>query len=266
MKFTVIIPARYASTRLAAKSLLDIAGKPMIQRVYEAACLSDATKVIIATDDLRIATCAKNFSAPVCLTSAEHISGTDRLQEAVTQLALANDEIVVIVQGDEPLIDPKLINQVANNLAENPWASVATLCEPMQQLSSVFNPNQVKALFNQQGEALYFSRAPIPWPRNHIDVKQTSDNQYSFTLQTTINPRDYFRHIGIYAYRVSFLHEFVSWPPSTYELSESLEQLRALSNGKKIHLAKALCEVAPGVDTQEDLDLVRSIFARKAER
>lgn len=260
MKFTIIIPARYASTRLAAKPLLDIVGKPMIQRVYEAASRSSAQKVIIATDDQRIFDCAKSFSAEVCLTSINHISGTDRLQEVVSQLELKPDEIVVNVQGDEPLIAPELINQVAKNLSENKWASVATLCEPMEQLAQVFNPNQVKALFNNHGEALYFSRAPIPWSRDLIDLNQTAENKYSISINQSLKPENYYRHIGLYAYRVSFLHEFVTWQPSRLELSESLEQLRALSNGKKIHLAKALCEVAPGVDTREDLDRVRQIF------
>ncbi len=263
MQFTVIIPARYASTRLAAKPLLDIVGKPMIQHVYEAACKSNAAQVIIATDDQRIVECAKSFSAQVCLTAATHISGTDRLQEVVSKLNFTDEKIVVNVQGDEPLIDPLLINQVAKNLAENNWASVATLCEPMRHISSIFNPNQVKALFNAQGEALYFSRAPIPWPRNSVELKSVTENQYVLNINDLINPDNYFRHIGIYAYRTSFLHEFVTLAPSSLELSESLEQLRALSHGKKIHLAKALCEVAPGVDTQEDLEYVRKIFSER---
>ena len=166
MNYTVIIPARYASTRLPGKPLLEIAGKPMIQRVYEQACKSSAQRVLIATDDHRIADVAAGFGAEVCMTLASHESGTDRLQEVVTQLQLADDEIVVNVQGDEPLIPPAVIDQVATNMANNAKAGIATLSEKITDPDTVFDPNAVKVVSARNGLALYFSRAPIPWYRD----------------------------------------------------------------------------------------------------
>ena len=175
MNFTVVIPARYASTRLPAKPLKEIAGKPMIQHVYERACESLAARVIIATDDARIETVAQKFGAEVCMTSVNHTSGTDRLQEVVKKLGLNDDEIVVNVQGDEPLIPAKVINQVAQNLAAMNEASMATLSEPIHSLFDFRNPNVVKVVADVNGRALYFSRAPIPWARDHfanVDVNE----------------------------------------------------------------------------------------------
>lgn len=251
MGFYVVIPARYASTRLPAKPLKDIAGKPMIQHVYERACASDAVKVIIATDDVRIESVAKRFGAPVCMTSAAHSSGTDRLQEVAAQLGLAPDDIVVNVQGDEPLIPPAVINQVANNLAENTYASVATLSEPIHTLDDFRNPNIVKAVADQQGKALYFSRAPIPWPRDHFAQSGVNVLPIEFPAQ---------RHIGIYAYRVALLNRFITWPQATLEKIESLEQLRVLANGEAIHIAEACAQVPGGVDTEADLLRVKALL------
>lgn len=251
MRFYVVIPARYASTRLPAKPLKEIAGRPMIQHVYERACASAATEVVIATDDARIEAVAKSFGARVCMTSAAHNSGTDRLQEVVTQLGLGEGDIVVNVQGDEPLIPPAVINQVAENIANNEFASMATLSEPIHSLDDFRNPNIVKVVADQRGRALYFSRAPIPWPRDFFaraDINSLPDN---FPAQ---------RHIGIYAYRVALLHRFVTWPQAQLETIESLEQLRVLANGEAIHIAEACAAVPGGVDTEADLLRVKSLL------
>ena len=249
MNFCVVIPARYASTRLPGKPLLDIAGKPMIQRVYERACASSAMRVVVATDDPRIVEAATGFGAEALMTSPDHVSGTDRIEEVARQLDLAADDIVVNVQGDEPLIPPAVIDQVAGNLAANRSAGIATLCEPVATMEDLFNPNIVKLVADARGFALYFSRAPIPWNRDEFADGQPGN-------EVTIEAR---RHLGIYAYRVSFLHDFVQWPVAALEQKESLEQLRAMVNGTRIHVAEAVEAVPPGVDTAADLELVRSI-------
>jgi 3-deoxy-manno-octulosonate cytidylyltransferase (CMP-KDO synthetase) len=251
MNFTVVIPARYASTRLPAKPLREIAGKPMIQHVYERACESLAQQVIIATDDVRIEAIAKKFGAQVCMTSVEHTSGTDRLHEVVASLGLADDEIVVNVQGDEPLIPSQVINQVAQNLASMQNASMATLSEPIHSMSDFRNPNVVKVVADSDGRALYFSRAPIPWPRDHFANLNVTELPINFPAQ---------RHIGIYAYRVGLLHKFVSWQVAPLERLESLEQLRVMWNGHLIHIAEAIVPVPGGVDTEEDLQRVKSLL------
>lgn len=250
MSFYVVIPARYASSRLPAKPLKDIAGKPMIQHVYERACESAATQVIIATDDERIEQAARAFGATVCMTSPDHQSGTDRLQEVVSQLGLPDDAIVVNVQGDEPLIPPEVINQVAQNLAGDGSASVATLCEPIESVEDFCNPNIVKVVMDAHGRALYFSRAPIPYPRD------------AFAGEGRALPEDFVarRHIGIYAYRVGLLHRFVTWDQAPLERFESLEQLRVMWQGESIHVAEACRPVPGGVDTEPDLARVRRLL------
>jgi len=246
MEFFVVIPARYASSRLPAKPLADIAGKPMIQWVVERAQLSDAKQVIVATDDERIETAVKAFGGEVIMTRADHQSGTDRLQEVAEKYGMAPDAIVVNVQGDEPLIPPEVINQVANNLDRAKEASVATLSEPIHSVEDFCNPNIVKALSDEQGIAMTFSRAPIPWPRDAFAKNQDA-------LPEGFVPQ---RHIGIYAYRVALLNRFVTWDMAPIEATESLEQLRVLWHGEKIHLAEACAEVPGGVDTPEDLQRV----------
>lgn len=247
--FSVIIPARYASTRLPAKPLELIAGRPMIQWVYEAASKSAAEQVWIATDDQRVAEAATAFGARICMTRADHESGTDRLQEVVTQLGLADDAIVVNVQGDEPLLPPEVIDQVASNLAACPLASVATLSEPLQCARDAFNPNVVKVVSDIHQQALYFSRAPIPWGRD----------TYSSNPQLPTGELAQ-RHIGLYAYRVALLHQFVTWPVAALEAFEKLEQLRVLANGQRIHVAPACVSVPGGVDTPEDLARVKHLL------
>lgn len=250
MSFHVIIPARYSSTRLPGKPLLDIAGKPMVRHVYEKSQQSQAEHVIVATDDERIYKAVDAFGADVVMTLDSHPSGTDRLQEVAQKLNLGDEAIIVNVQGDEPLIPPVLIDQVAKNLADHPEAGVATLCERLHDLESVLNPNVVKVVFDHQGFANYFSRAPIPWSRDTFteNEKRLSDKA------------EYYRHIGIYAYRVGFLRDYVSWSPSMTEQVESLEQLRALEHGVKIHVDVAQIVPPGGVDTPEDLERVRGMF------
>ena len=219
----------------------------MIQRVWEQAGKSAASHVVIATDDGRIENAAREFGAEVCMTNPDHPSGTDRLQEVAALLKLSDDQIVVNVQGDEPLIPPAVINQVASNLAANPQAGVATLAEPIDKVADLLNPNVVKLVTNQQGIGLYFSRAPIPWPRDSfnqlaVELPEELPDEYSFR-----------RHIGIYAYRTVELNRFVTWPVAPLEDSEKLEQLRFMWQGVSIHVADAVENVPAGIDTEEDL-------------
>ena len=244
MQFIVVIPARYASSRLPGKPLRDIKGKTMIQRVWQQACKSSAARVVIATDDQRIEEAATAFGAEVCMTRDDHISGTDRLQEVAKTLGLADDQIIVNVQGDEPLIPPEVIDQVATNLAKSSTAGVATLCEPLSSVVDFVNPNTVKVVSDVTGNALYFSRAPIPFPR---DKSLGSDNSL---------PEDARRHIGIYAYKVGSINQFVDWDMAPLEQLESLEQLRFLHNNVAIHVADACAPVPGGIDTEDDLNNV----------
>lgn len=248
--YHVIIPARYASTRLPGKPLQDIAGKTMIEHVWKQAGKSGAESVTVATDDQRIADACRSFGADVIMTRADHPSGTDRLQEVVTRLGLDEAACVVNVQGDEPLIPPALIDQVAENLLAYPEASIATLSEPLRDVDTLFNPNAVKVVSDHRGFALYFSRAPMPWCRD----------QFATTPESLPADVPFQRHIGLYAYKVGFLHDYVRWPASPLETAEALEQLRALWFGCRIHVAEA-CEIPPaGVDTAADLDRVRAIL------
>lgn len=247
MSFVVVIPARFASTRLPAKPLADIAGKPMIQHVYERARQSAASRVVIATDDQRIFDVASGFGAEAVMTAASHESGSDRLNEAASKLALSPDTIIVNVQGDEPLIPPAIIDQVAGNLAAHPEYGMATLSCPLDSAAQLFEPSVVKVVADRTGRALYFSRASIPYSRKHFPAAPTDLSPWQ-------------RHIGIYAYQVRFLKQFVSWAPAPIEQLESLEQLRALWNGAAIHVERAR-EVPPaGVDTPDDLERLRQLM------
>lgn len=248
MEFRVIIPVRFNSARLPGKPLLDIAGKPMIQHVYERAKDSGAESVVIATDSDEIATVAEGFGAKVCMTLPDHQSGTERLSEAVEALEYDDDEIIVNVQGDEPLIDPALISQVARDLSEHEPVKVASICEPLQSVEDLTNTHVVKVVLNRRSFAMYFSRSPIPW-----------QSAISHHAQIDLS-ENYFRHVGLYAYRVGVLKDYINWTESPYEALESLEQLRVLWNGHKIHMSVSNKKLAPGVDTQEDLDRVRAIM------
>lgn len=250
LNFTVVIPARLRSTRLPGKPLLLIAGKPMVQHVWEQARKSAASRVVIATDDPSIVEVCQAFGAEVLLTRADHESGTDRLAEVAARLGLPAEAIVVNVQGDEPLIPPVIIDQVAANLAAHPEAGIATLAEPIEHAEVLFNPNAVKVVSDCNGLALSFSRAPLPWAR---DAFAQSKEQLPDGVP-------YRRHIGMYAYRAGLLQDFVSWGPCWLEQTESLEQLRALWNGVRIHVADAFEAPPVGVDTPEDLERVRRLL------
>lgn len=238
----IIIPARYGSTRLPGKPLLDIAGKSLIERVYERARESGAVSITIATDDERIRAAAESFGAPVVMTDAEHRSGTERLGEAIERLGLGPDEIVVNLQGDEPLMPPALLRQVAQALAEDPDAAVATACHRLRDAGDFRNPNVVKVVRDARGRALYFSRAPIPFPRDPGRAV------------------DAFRHIGLYAYRAGFVARYCAWPPCPLESIEQLEQLRVLWHGERIVVVEVQEAPRSGVDAPEDLKRVRRIF------
>jgi len=249
MPFSVVIPARYGSTRLPGKPLVDIAGKPMVQRVWERARASSADEVLIATDDERILQAAESFGAEALMTRNDHPSGTDRLQEVAGLKGWADERIVVNVQGDEPLIPPTLIDQVASNLGANAGAGIATLCEEIGDIEELTNPNAVKVVSDQSGMALYFSRATIPWPREHFAAGDRN-----------MPDGTWFRHIGVYAYRTGFLHRYVTWSPAPPEQLEQLEQLRALYHGVRIHVARTAEPAPAGVDTAHDLEAVRRHF------
>lgn len=242
--FKVIIPARYASTRLPGKPLLDIAGKPMVIRVAEQAMKSDADEVIIATDFSKIVDVAKTFEIPSIMTRVDHVSGTERLAEVASVMGWDDEVILVNVQGDEPLIEPVLINEVAMTLANHRNAVMATACHAIHEEALFLNPNVVKVVLDHEGYALYFSRSPIPYPRDAIHKEKL----------------EAFRHVGIYAYRVGFLKRYLQLPLSPIESIESLEQLRVLFYGYKI--AVSITDHAPssGVDTEADLAHVRALF------
>jgi len=249
MSFIVVIPARYQSSRLPAKPLLDIVGKSMIVRVAEQALKSGASRVIVATDDQRIVDALEMLTnIEVCMTSTSHQSGTDRLAEVCQKYQFASDQIIVNVQGDEPLIPPAVIRQVASNLYTNSDASVATLSAPIETSADVFNSNAVKVVCDKNDMALYFSRATIPWDRDNF----SAENQH----RQSVNYSHLQRHIGIYAYRVGFLADYAQLSVSPLESIEKLEQLRVLWHGFKIHVQPA-CEIPPaGIDTADDLQRV----------
>lgn len=251
--FTVIIPARFGSTRLPGKALRAIAGRPMIEHVWARACASAAQRVVVATDDGRIEAAARGFGAEVCMTATHHLSGTDRVAEVAARLQLPPEAIVVNLQGDEPLVPPAIIDQVAANLAARPHMHMATLCEPLDEVL-LHDPSAVKVVRGADGRALYFSRATIPWYR---DAFAQAPGQLPEAAPAGPLLR---RHVGLYAYRVDYLRELVALAPCALELAESLEQLRALYHGGLIHVDEA-CEVpGPGVDTEADLARVEALL------
>ena len=251
MSFTVLIPARYASTRLPGKPLMDIAGKPLVVRVAERAQASGADRTVIATDDERIRAAAEQHGFDAILTRPNHATGTDRLAEAAVALELDDKAIVVNVQGDEPLLEPTLIREVADELRSHGDASIATACHPIDDLQDAFNPNVVKVVLDHAGYALYFSRATIPWARDAFAAKRDK-----LPLGLPL-----YRHYGLYAYRVGFLRHYPSLTSAQIERFEALEQLRALWHGHWIVVRITTGTPAPGVDTQEDLERVRALYA-----
>lgn len=242
MKFRVIIPARYASTRFPGKPLADLGGKPMVIHVCERAAKSGAAAVHVATDDRRVAQVVERAGFPAVMTHAGHASGTDRLAEAAKKLRLEDHHVVVNVQGDEPLIHPRLIAQVARILDAKRAASVSTACHPIHDAAAAENPNVVKVVLDAAGYALYFSRSRIPYPREPGAAR-------------------WLRHAGIYGYRVGFLRKFARLKPAPLEKAEALEQLRVLWHGYRIAAAVSKTEIAPGVDTPQDLEAVRRMFS-----
>ena len=251
MSFNVVIPARYASVRLPGKPLLDIAGKPMIQHVWERAQESGAQEVVVATDDPRIEEVARRFGADVCLTGSHHRSGSDRIAEVVAIRGWESGEVVVNLQGDEPCMPAPLLTQVAEDMERHPEASITTLSAPVRDRKTLFDPHVVKVVTDAEGYALYFSRAPIPWHRDEfIDADRPLPADTGFA-----------RHIGIYAYRAGYLAEFVNWKHAPIEVAESLEQLRVLWHGGRIHVSEASQPPCHGVDTKEDLARAARLLA-----
>jgi 3-deoxy-manno-octulosonate cytidylyltransferase (CMP-KDO synthetase) len=252
--FTVLIPARWASTRLPGKPLADIAGKPMVVRVAERALASGAERVVIATDDRRIAEGAAAHGIAAVLTRADHATGTDRLAEAAQQLELSARDIVVNVQGDEPLLEAALIRRIAAVLAASPDAAIATACHPITDLQEAFNPNVVKVTLDRRNYALYFSRATIPWARD----------AFALPVRALPSALPLYRHYGLYAYRVDFLERYPTLASAPIERFEALEQLRALWHGYRIVVEITTGTPAPGVDTPADLERVRALYAAQA--
>ena len=253
--FIVVIPARQASTRLPGKMLADLGGKPMVVRVAEQALASKAARVVIATDHADIAQATRAAGIDTLMTRVDHASGTDRLAEAAAQLGLTDQTIVVNVQGDEPLIDPQLINRVAQQLTLDTEAAIATCASPLTEATSLFNPNIVKVVCDQRERALYFSRAPIPWDRDGFQTEQ----------RTLTRDFPALHHIGLYAYRVEFLKRFPVLSAGVLERLEMLEQLRALEHGYGISVLKIASHPGAGVDTPEDLLRVRRLFSGHAD-
>jgi 3-deoxy-manno-octulosonate cytidylyltransferase (CMP-KDO synthetase) len=246
--FHVIIPARFASTRLPGKPLAMIGERPLVQWVWQSAVASGAASVVIATDDERIRAVAAKFGADCLMTSAHHASGTDRIAEVVRARRFAADDIVVNLQGDEPNMPAEVISNVAGVLRDVPSRDIATAVAPIASVREFLDPNCVKALRANDGRALYFSRAPVPWPRDSVVEHQPTAFAGAW------------RHIGIYAYRVRSLLQFAAWPPTPLETTEKLEQLRALEHGMHIHLVTLTQAPPAGVDTPADLDRVRAAF------
>jgi 3-deoxy-manno-octulosonate cytidylyltransferase (CMP-KDO synthetase) len=248
--FHVIIPARFGSVRLPGKPLAIMGERPLIQWVWQSAVASGAASVLIATDDERIRAAAGKFGADCLMTSAQHASGTDRIAEVVRAREFAADDIVVNLQGDEPTMPAEVIAKVAGALRDVAFRDIATAVAPIASLREFLDPNCVKALRAADGRALYFSRAPVPWPRDNVVAGEPASFAGAW------------RHIGIYAYRVRSLLQFAAWPPTALETTEKLEQLRALEHGMHIHLVTLAHSPPAGVDTPEDLERVRAALQK----
>lgn len=254
MSFVTIIPARYAANRLPGKPLLDVGGMPMIVRVAEQARLSQSSRVVVATDDVRIAKVTRAADIETVMTRADHTSGTDRLSEAIDLLGLPDNYVIVNVQGDEPFIPPALIDQVAEKLMMHEDAAMATICHPIRTHKEFNNPNIVKVVLDRWGYASYFSRAPIPFARDH------DDTDWCGAYPAEHLP---YRHCGIYAYRASFLRLFPTLTPAPTEHIEKLEQLRALWHGYRISVLITELPLAPGIDTEQDLKAANEMLLRQ---
>ena len=249
--FNIVIPARFASSRLPGKPLLDIAGKPMIQHVHERAVESGAETIVIATDDEKIQSACQQFGADCCMTDPDHMSGSDRIAEVLEKYQWPNDTIIVNLQGDEPLMRPELITQVGEDMAAHQTAVMTTLCTPIHTAAELLDPHVVKVVTNRDGYAMYFSRAAIPWDRDAfaIDTEELPENS------------QHYRHIGLYAYKASFIREYSQLAPCYEEQTESLEQLRVLWHGYQIHVSFTEIPPGHGVDTPQDLERVTGLLA-----
>lgn len=250
--YKIVIPARYGSSRLPGKPLVSLAGKPMIQHVYERALATGVKDIVIATDDQRIFDVAQGFGAHVVMTSVDHENGTERIAEVAQKLGWSGDDVIVNVQGDEPLIPRELIELTAKGLLEHPQAGMSSLCTPIESAEDAFDPNAVKVVLDNTGFAMYFSRAPIPWDRDLYKEGQTKVTQVA----------PVYRHIGMYGYRVSFLQQYSSMEMTALEQTECLEQLRALCYGVKIHMGVIDEPPGHGVDTPDDVARVEAQLAK----
>ena len=251
-KYNIVIPARMASQRLPGKPLLDIAGRPLIEHVYRRACCASAQKVVIATDDKQILEVARKFGATVIMTSQAHQSGSDRIAECADQLAWSDEQLIVNLQGDEPLMPASSLDQVAGLLDGDPAADVASLYWPLDSSEEITNSNVVKVVTGINGQALYFSRSVVPFPRNWGNLEAA--------LQSGINWQ---RHVGLYAYRAGALRVFTDTQATPLESAEKLEQLRFLESGRKIRMARACQFIPAGVDTEHDLERVRNVIEKE---
>ena len=253
MTYNIVIPARMKSTRLPGKPLMDIAGKPMIVRVAERAKLTGASRIVVATDHPQIVDACEREGVEAVLTQESHPTGTDRIAEVCQKLHFEEDEIVVNIQDDEPLIPPSVVDRVASLLAQKPGCAIATAAHPIATVEDFLNPNVVKVELNALGEAMTFTRAPTPWPRDAFRAGPPYELPERFRA---------LHHIGLYAYRARFLRAFSELPPAPIEQTESLEQLRALWNGERIAVLVLEQELPAGVDTESDLERVREVYAR----
>lgn len=247
--YRIVIPARLASQRLPGKPLLDIAGRTLLEHVYRQACRSEAAGIVVATDDRKIHDAAVAFGAEVMMTSPDHQSGSDRIAECADRLGWTDDQMIVNLQGDEPLMPPVCLDQVARILSRDPDADVASLYWPLNRAGEITDPNVVKAVVAPSGRALYFSRSVVPYPRNWADTGAALESGISWK-----------RHIGLYAYRLGALRAFAAMQPTPLEAVEKLEQLRFLETGRRIQMEQACTFIPAGVDTHDDLERVRSIL------
>lgn len=254
VNFKVVIPARLGSTRLPRKVLREVAGKPLLRWVWEAARASGADQVVVAADDPAVEQAARAFGAEVRLTAATHQSGTDRVNEVARAEGWDRDSVVVNLQGDEPLMPPALVREAARLVAEDPAADIATFCHPLHAVDEWLNPNVVKLVMDRRGYALYFSRAPLPWKRDPVSASEPAAH---------MPPELAYRHIGLYAYRVGSLAQFSELPPGDLEQCEALEQLRALSHGFRIKVGITDKPPPRGVDTEDDLTAVNALLTRR---
>jgi 3-deoxy-manno-octulosonate cytidylyltransferase (CMP-KDO synthetase) len=251
MDFHVVIPARLNSSRLPGKVLLDLAGKPVIQYVYENAIQSGAESVVVATDDAQIAEVAEGFGATVCMTASDHQSGTERISEAVEALELDASDVIIGLQADEPLLPHNLIRLLAEDLIEHDNVKIASLCAPINTTEELFNPNVVKVVLNKRNYAMYFSRSSMPWDRDSFADKSSA----KLSAQ-------HYKHIGVYGYRACFLQDYLGWSACPLESIEHLEQLRILWNGGRIHMNVCKTTIPPGIDTEEDYVAVSKLMKK----